>query len=447
MSSRTVFKRMYSPENIKVYYFRKEKYRAIPGIDRLTRDNFENKLGYYIDLISSKVQNGTYKFIPYKERLILKGRDKNPRVISIPSIRDRVALGVLNEFICSCFRDFLNNVLIHCIIAEIKNEIASNIYDYYIKIDIKKFYSSINHDLLLKRLRRKIRYQLVLDLISKAIKTSTQSDRSKANRDINTTGVPEGLSISNALANVYLYNLDQKYRKRNDLKYFRYVDDTLILCTENKAQEIKLELYKEIKRKYKLNINLEKEDEGRLDSKGFNYLGYYIKDNVFSVRESSKVKMEHSLEIMFSDFVKTKVDEKNIDFFVWKLNLKITGCIDHRKKYGWVFFFSQIDDNSILFHFDWLIHRYIERFRLAEELSIYRIKRFVRAYFEITKNIHETNYIPNFDNYDIENKTQILQEIYKVKVSGLRNDQIEILFNKFLYNVIKDLEKDMQDFS
>ena len=60
------------------------------GRDGLTPKTFIKEYEKMFDSIARRCLNGTYHFSPYKEKLLLKGRNKYPRVLSIPSMRDRI---------------------------------------------------------------------------------------------------------------------------------------------------------------------------------------------------------------------------------------------------------------------------------------------------------------------------------------------------------------------
>ena len=71
--------------------------------------------------------------------------------------------------------------------------------------------------------------------------------------------MPQGLSISNILANIYLNDFDKENNSKDDYKYFRYVDDIFILCnSEEKAKEILRKLTRKLKMQYFLEVNQEK---------------------------------------------------------------------------------------------------------------------------------------------------------------------------------------------
>lgn len=446
MSAYKHFNSLYSIEQIKEHYEEKIKNNAATGLDKVSARKFDSQLDENIKIINKKVIYNNYKFTKYKQILISKGENKVPRSISIPTVRDKLALSILNKLLFKVYEDAAITKMPHSIIHEIKIAISqkdNNYYKYdsFIKLDIKSYYKSINHDLLKRKLKRKIRKKEIIDLIFSAITTPSISlpIRSRISMQNKTQGVPEGLSISNALANIYLQDIDDKYTSRDNIKYFRYVDDILILCKSGDVDSV----YKGIKSdlKYiKLELN-EKEDVGSLID-GFEYLGYKLNRKMTTVRDSSILKIEQSIEKLFIDYMRSK--DKNIKLLEWKLNLKITGFISSNNKYGWLFFFSQLDDKILLSKLDWLVTKFCKRYSLDSSLSL---KRFKRTKYDIDFRLHTTNYIPNLDKCTIEDKSNVLTRIYNQDISELTENQILIEFDKIIYREIRDIEKDIQAFS
>ena len=75
-----------------------------------------------------------------------------------------------------------------------------------------------------------VRKKEILHLLKDAISQATLAKPSGGKKSYQTKGVPQGLSISNILANIYMAPIDCKYSKKSSYKYYRYVDDILILC-------------------------------------------------------------------------------------------------------------------------------------------------------------------------------------------------------------------------
>jgi len=434
----------FKKENLESVYFLKIKYGSGVGIDRVNRLSFESRLAEYVETIERKTQNGTYKFTPYKEKLIVKGANSLPRTVSIPTIRDKVTLKVLSELITDSFKNDVSTKLVQTIIADLKTSIDSNNYDYFLRFDIKNFFPTINHEILIRKLKKRIRKTEVITLIRKAIETPTVPMAQARVIKTNTLGVPQGLSISNILANIYLSKLDSLHNQATSYKYYRYVDDLLIICEEKDAPDIKKTVIKEIQKGLSLTMNYsaDKTNEGKL-IEGFTFLGYSKNPKGFTVRDSSIKKLEESIMGLFTEYKYSKW--KNVNLLLWKLDLRITGCKLDGKKYGWLFFFSQINDLDLLFYLDWFVLKASLRFEPKDLLFTQRPKKFIRTYHEIVKNLSNTNYIPDYGEYTLEMKEHLLKNIFKFDV--LTEKEITETFHKVISSSIKDLEKDIQSIS
>lgn len=406
------------------------------GLDKITLITFKKNLDSNIDLILKKSENKTYKFTKYRQILFSKGKGKPPRCVSVPTIKDKLTISVLNELLQKVYGEKCITQMPHIVINEITHNLSN--YTHFIKIDIKTFFASINQDVLINIIKQKIRKEEILLLITNAIQTSTLPSpiQKRSTIKINKDGIPEGLAISNSLANLYMSNIDEKYKTNTSIKYWRYVDDILLFVNESDFKIIKKEIFDDIA-ELNLTIN-DKKDEGKIE-KGFTYLGYSISFSLISVRESSILKMEQSIEKLFRE-----IKLQNDEYIRWKVNLKITGFIINNHKYGWLFFYSQITDISLLYHLDNLIQKFIKRYQINPKI---KFKRFVRTYHEIRQALHKTNYIPNIDMYSIEDKKDILSRIYGENVKKLNSEQIKMRFAKIMAREIQDIEKDIQDIS
>ena len=86
--SKMSIENIFSVQNIKKAFTSKISKRASRGIDGTTLKQFD--LDKESVLIHEKCVKGEYKFSPYLQKLVLKGKGKPPRVISIPTIRDQI---------------------------------------------------------------------------------------------------------------------------------------------------------------------------------------------------------------------------------------------------------------------------------------------------------------------------------------------------------------------
>lgn len=449
MSASKLFSEKYNVNYLKDTYANKIAHKASSGLDRVNRSIFERELDEYVAIISRKTQNGRYKFTPYMEKLLSKGRGKLPRVISIPTIRDKITLSILNEILTEVYSYKIEKRLTQSIVEDIKQTVKSAEYNYLIKIDIQNFFNSIDQNILLEKINKRIKKNEIIELIKKAIQTPTIPEgKQKKVYPISTIGVPQGISISNILANIYLVDVDRKFNKYKGIKYFRYVDDILIICHSSKKNRVVKAIKNELS-DLKLTIQNDKWREGELTS-GFEYLGYSytkLKGDYygFTVKNDSLMKLENSILKTFKEYRR----ERNSQQFIWNLNNRITGFVIDGNKFGWLFFYSQIDNVAVLYHLDWYVQKMCTVFKVDTELRKH-VKKFVKAYFEIIKKRGKSGYIPNSAGFSLNEQKRTLQFIFNYKKSDLdkmSDDEIKLHFKRNLYISVKDLEKDVQSFS
>ena len=110
---------------------------------------------------------------------------------------------------------------------------GNGIKGFVLKADIRKFFDSVSHEILMKIIRRKIRDEKVLWLIKIILQNHCPQQQGK--------GMPLGNLTSQFFANVYLNELDYFIKQNLKVKYYiRYVDDFVLL---HKSKEM-LEHYK-----------------------------------------------------------------------------------------------------------------------------------------------------------------------------------------------------------
>lgn len=261
---------------------------------------FSLNLNTNINYIYSLLKNRNYKPSKYHAFLIFEPK---PRLVMSQSIHDKIVNHfVANYFLIPCLekslistnvatrkkmgssyamkllKSYFNKILINNKNSEI----------YCLKIDISKYFYSIDHSILLEKLERKI---LDLDVISliRTIIYETNSDYvneaiTKYNM-VYGTNIPlykrnRGLSIgamsSQFLAIFYLNDLDHYIKEKLHCKYYiRYMDDFLIL--DNDKERLKRNwslINKEIE---KLNLIINNKSNIYRVSKGFSFLGYKYK--------------------------------------------------------------------------------------------------------------------------------------------------------------------------
>ncbi|TFW30150.1 reverse transcriptase domain-containing protein [Duganella callida] len=459
MSAAECFQEVFAVDKLREIYEQYISLTSAIGIDRLSRSLFEPTLEREIEFISKKAAAGTYRFSQYKEKLISKGAGKCPRVISIPTYRDRITLRALCNVLKKTFSDSLNVKLPQHTVAELRAALASGQYAHFIKVDVTNFYPSIDHAILEAIVGQKIGETEILHLIQTAIECPTVAypdrDRKKEIK-----GVPQGLSISNILAEIYLSSFDQWMADTHDVAYFRYVDDTLIL-TNGDPEALFEQVSAHLKGAYRLEAHAlsagGKSVVGKISDE-FNFLGYEFSDTRASVKLDSVRRLESSLAKIFTTykyrraaafanpnpFSREAMLERARKIFTWRLNLRITGCLFDDVRRGWVFFFSQIDDTSItqLQKLDKTIEVLCNRFAFQPAKG--ELKSFVRTFHEAKRSNLAHRYIPNFDTTAIDTQRGLLKLYGVENVDAMTDEQVNRAFKRRIRRETSELEQDIE---
>lgn len=452
MSAARHFKKAFLTRNLRRLYNERIKATGAIGIDRIRPARLEPALKVELDVIARKVASGTYTFTAYKEKLISKGQGVPPRVVSIPTARDRIVLRALCEFLGAIFPEAAL-AMPQVAIDSLSIAMSSGKYAEYIKIDLKNFYPSIPHPVLFRALKKKIRKPEILALLKSAIETPTvpESKGSKGSEP-SPVGVPQGLAISNLLAEIVLLAVDAPFKTTSDIWYHRYVDDILILAPTGTSKAIADDVVAAL-----TALGLTPHPPGTTGSKSkmgplteqFTFLGYEIANGSINIRRESVLRFESSLASIFTAYRHrllraTAPYEKlaAIALCRWRLNLRITGCVFEGRRLGWVFYFSQITTTERLRAVNRTIETLLRRFSLTGQI---RPKSLVKAHYESKrKNKLSHSYIPNFDTMSIAQQREILSLLLgAARIGSLSDKRISDLFRMRISAAVRELEADL----
>lgn len=227
----------------------------------------------YLKQIQDMLITGTYKVSEYTVS-ILKDKGKERELRKLPYFPDRIVQWAIMLQVEPIFME----VFISSTCASIKGrgihkaseklvkymETDPEGTQYCYKIDVRKFYPSINHTILKKLLRKKLKDEKLLSLLDTII-DSTEGD----------TGIPIGSYLSQYLANYYLAYFDHWIKEEIGIKYYiRYMDDIVIL---HSSKEYLHELHTKINQFFTENLLLNIKDNWQVFPtaiRGVDFVGY-----------------------------------------------------------------------------------------------------------------------------------------------------------------------------
>ena len=148
---------------------------------------------------------------------------------------------------------------------------------YCLKLDIRKFYPSIDHDILKQIIIKKIKDTKLLDLLDGIIDS--------------VEGVPIGNYLSQFFANLYLSYFDHWLKEDKAVKYyFRYADDMVILHSDKEYLRQLLDEIREQLGTLKLEIKSNYQIF-RVEDRSISFVGYKIYHDYTLIRKNIKHKM------------------------------------------------------------------------------------------------------------------------------------------------------------
>ncbi|NIZ01905.1 RNA-directed DNA polymerase [Thalassospira lucentensis] len=443
------FESVFNAENLSEIFWKHIHPKKSSGVDRVSVGKFAENLDEHIDVIVRKCEQHSYRFTPYLQSLKAKGPNKPPREISIPCVRDRLVLKALTIYLHEVCSDCVAKDLPNTVVRKIKKSVSDDKDGLsFVRLDFSNFYGSINQQKLIEKLKDKSVSFEAISLIVKAISNTTVPPMfSKKDRLVkNEKGVPQGLAISNILAEIYMQDFDREVSEFSTV-YHRFVDDVFVLCETRNSPKIWGAIGSAAKQEC-LSLNLEKSTEkGNLESlsTGFEFLGYrFSSPESISVRYSSYSRFLNSLIGRITRYRKEKErsegeDELRKKLFVEELNERITGAIDENKRYGWVFFFCEVTDQTQLNQIDRVIIKMISG---LSEINLEEIKRVSRARYEAIFS-PSRGYIRDYNKFSLRDKIEFLRIRGKYsEESAMTEEQIVSLFNDIKRKNLSKLEAD-----
>ena len=120
--------------------------------------------------------------------------------------------------------------LLHQIIGDVITTVRGDQYDGVLRLDVKDFYPSIDHELLLKQIQTKIRKKEILHLVKDAISSKQFPSQIPTQRHFQLSVYHKGCQFQIFWQIYICRGMDFKHKGKGSYRYFRYVDDILIVC-------------------------------------------------------------------------------------------------------------------------------------------------------------------------------------------------------------------------
>lgn len=244
------------------------------GADGVTPERFGRRLPYNLSRLGRELREGRYETGPLL-RVQLRERGKT-RDLGIPTVRDRVAqrafLHVLAKplhanaseaaFAYRKGRSWLDAL-------KAAEQCRDQGLQCVFRGDILEFFDRVEHDLLLDRLGKVVKDRAAMQVLRGWMTAPVVTDGGLRTRTI---GLPQGSSLSPALANFYLLDFDQAVDGLFG-RLVRYADDFAVFCLEPEQAERARTAAEQALRRVRLELNPAKSYVSSFE-RGFSFLGW-----------------------------------------------------------------------------------------------------------------------------------------------------------------------------
>lgn len=248
-----------------------------PGVIEHMKRRQEN-----VEQLHHMLINKTYKTSAYKTFFIHDPKERE--IFRLPYYPDRIVhhavMNVLEKIFVSTFTADTYSCIkkrgIHLAARKLQNALRDiGNTKYCLKLDIKKFYPNIDHEILKQLLRRKIKDINLLALLDEIIESAP--------------GLPIGNYLSQYFANFYLTWFDHWIKEQLRIKYyFRYADDIVVLHSDKKfLHDILFKIRKYLHENLKLLVK-ENYQVFPVEARSIDFVGYRFYHTHTLLRKSIK---------------------------------------------------------------------------------------------------------------------------------------------------------------
>lgn len=274
--------KVYDIENIEKADDKARKHKSVRwGIlkhDKNKQEENEKLSEQLKDLVYETSEYSTFKIYEPKERLIFRLPYYPDRIThhAIMNVMEPIWTKIFIKQTYSCIK----NRGIHNVAHDLKTALIEHPEEttYCLKMDVRKFYPSVNHDILCDIIKKKIKDKYLLTLLIGIIYSAD--------------GVPIGNYLSQFFANLYLAYFDHWVKEELKCKfYFRYADDIVILSSDknflrNVLMAIKMYLKEVLNLRLKSNYQI-----FPVDDRGVDFVGYRFYHTHVLLRKSIKIRL------------------------------------------------------------------------------------------------------------------------------------------------------------
>lgn len=213
------------------------------GVDDESIQAFDQNLKDNLYKLWNRLSSGSY-FPPPVKGVVIPKKSGGERLLGVPTVADRIAQMVakmtLEPLLEPVFHQdsygYRPGRSAHDAVALVRQRCWK--YDWVVEFDIRRFFDSINHELLTRALRKHCQIPWVLLYVERWLKAPMKTPEGELTE--RTAGTPQGGVISPLLANLFLHYAFDRWVSENlhGVSFCRYADDGVLHCKSKEQAEM-----------------------------------------------------------------------------------------------------------------------------------------------------------------------------------------------------------------
>jgi CRISPR-associated protein Cas1 len=291
--ARTIYQDLIEPTRLEDAFEHIINHSVASGVDGCAPGDYKDSYESLAARLSADLYAGTYKPSPLLGFVAPKDGSRL-RPLAIPTVRDRMA----QRAACELLSPAIEMLLEDCSYAYRKGfsragaaRAIERAYDegfrYVLDADIRSFFDAVEWARLFAKFEALFPFEPLVGLIEEWIRAPVMFDGKLIERE---RGLPQGISVSPLLANLFLDEFDEELLGR-DYRLVRFADDFIVLCKDLESAQVAREDVRKALERIGLKLNEEKTAVRSFDQ-GFNYLGYlFCRSLVLQSEKSDGMEM------------------------------------------------------------------------------------------------------------------------------------------------------------
>jgi group II intron reverse transcriptase/maturase len=361
------------------------------GIDRESIDMFNANKSSNLYKIWNRMTSGSY-FPPPVRTVFIPKKQGGVRPLGIPTVSDRVAQGVVKEYLEPSMETVFHNSSFGYRPGRSQHDALEQCQRNCIKkawvldVDIKGFFDNISHSIMIELVGQHTKERWVLMYVERWLKAGVEQEDGSITARIK--GTPQGGVVSPLLANIYLHHAFDKWMDETHSHYpfERYADDIVIHCSSKEEAERMLEELKTRMQEFELTLHPEKtkivycknyQRNEKHDSESFTFLSYSFQPRTIpdkfgrakpllvfgcAICNAAKARIVTAIK----EVLRVRWSTQTLEWFADKLNPKIRGWLNYYTR------FKKDEAHKVFYYLNELIQKWIKNtYKIRSKVELY----------------------------------------------------------------------------